>query len=92
LTYAGRLENLKDTDHIFVKGNIKDISGLDNLFSSYHPRVVVNFSAETHVDRSIYSPRDFVETNVLGVLNILEASRKYDFSYVHISTDEVLRR
>ncbi|EWG06358.1 MAG: NAD-dependent epimerase/dehydratase [Candidatus Aramenus sulfurataquae] len=89
LTYAGRLENLKETDHVFVKGNVNDVKALDSLFSSHPPSVVVNFSAETHVDRSIYSPKDFVETNVLGVINVLEASRKYDFNYVHISTDEV---
>ncbi|MCY0860791.1 MAG: dTDP-glucose 4,6-dehydratase [Sulfolobaceae archaeon] len=88
LTYAGRLENLKDVDHIFVKGDIRDVNALDRLLSN-GVDVVVNFAAETHVDRSIYSPKDFVETNVLGVLNVLEASRKYDFKYVHISTDEV---
>ncbi|AOL17290.1 dTDP-glucose 4,6-dehydratase [Sulfolobus sp. A20] len=88
LTYAGRLENLKGTEHVFVRGDIRDISSLDVVFSK-GVDVVINFAAETHVDRSIYSPKDFVETNVLGVINVLEASRKYGFKYVHISTDEV---
>jgi dTDP-glucose 4,6-dehydratase len=86
LTYAGRLENLKGTDHEFIKADVRDqsihevLKGVD---------LVVNFAAETHVDRSIYKPQDFVTTNVLGVINVLEASRLYGFKYVHISTDEV---
>ena len=86
LTYAGRLENLKGTDHEFIKADVRDqsihevLKGVD---------LVVNFAAETHVDRSIYKPQDFVTTNVLGVINVLEASRHYGFKYVHISTDEV---
>jgi len=86
LTYAGRLENLKDTEHEFIKADIRDPSTqefLDNV------DIVVNFAAETHVDRSIYKPQDFVTTNILGTVNILEAARKFNFKYVHISTDEV---
>lgn len=83
LTHAGRLENLKGTDHEFIKADVRDqsihevLKGVD---------LVVNFAAETHVDRSIYKPQDFVTTNVLGVINVLEASRLYGFKYVHIST------
>ncbi|QIW24516.1 dTDP-glucose 4,6-dehydratase [Sulfolobus sp. S-194] len=88
LTYAGRLENLKDTDYEFVKGDIRD-ERLHEVIADYKPDVVVNFAAETHVDRSIYKPQDFLTTNVFGVVNVLEASRRYNFNYVHISTDEV---
>ncbi|QKR00838.1 dTDP-glucose 4,6-dehydratase [Metallosphaera tengchongensis] len=88
LTYAGRTENLVGTGHALVRGDVRDPQALDKVLSG-NVDVVVNFAAETHVDRSIYSPRGFVETNVLGVLNVLEASRKYDFKYVHVSTDEV---
>ncbi|MCI4455210.1 MAG: NAD-dependent epimerase/dehydratase family protein, partial [Sulfolobus sp.] len=86
LTYAGRLENLKDTDHEFVKADIRDQSIHEILKQT---DLVVNFAAETHVDRSIYKPQDFVTTNVLGTINVLEAARRFGFKYVHISTDEV---
>ena len=86
LTYAGRLENLKDTDHEFVKADIRNQSIHEILKQA---DLVVNFAAETHVDRSIYKPQDFVTTNVLGTINVLEAARRFDFKYVHISTDEV---
>jgi len=86
LTYAGRLENLKDTDHEFVKADIRDQSVHEILKQA---DLVVNFAAETHVDRSIYKPQDFVTTNVLGTINVLEAARRFGFKYVHISTDEV---
>ena len=86
LTYAGRLENLKDTEHEFIKADIRDPS-IQELLQNVD--VVVNFAAETHVDRSIYKPQDFVTTNVLGTINILEAARRFNFKYVHISTDEV---
>ncbi|QXJ28689.1 dTDP-glucose 4,6-dehydratase [Saccharolobus shibatae B12] len=88
LTYAGRLENLSGTDYDFVKGDIRD-SKLHDVIASFRPEIVVNFAAETHVDRSIYKPQDFVTTNILGTINILEALRLYNFKYVHISTDEV---
>ena len=86
LTYAGRLENLKDTDHEFVKADVRDQSIHEVL---KEVDVVVNFAAETHVDRSIYKPQDFVTTNVLGTINVLEAARRFGFKYAHISTDEV---
>jgi dTDP-glucose 4,6-dehydratase len=86
LTYAGRLENLKGTDHEFIKADIRDQSIHEIL---RQVDLVVNFAAETHVDRSIYKPQDFVTTNVLGVINVLETARRLDFKYVHISTDEV---
>jgi len=86
LTYAGRLENLKDTDHEFVKADVRDQSIHEILKQA---DVVVNLAAETHVDRSIYKPQDFVTTNVLGTINVLEAARRFGFKYVHISTDEV---
>jgi dTDP-glucose 4,6-dehydratase len=86
LTYAGRLENLKDTEHEFIKADIRDPSTQELL---QNVDMVVNFAAETHVDRSIYKPQDFVTTNILGTINILEAARRFNFKYVHISTDEV---
>lgn len=88
LTYAGRLENLSGTDYDFVKGDIRD-SKLHDVIASFRPEIIVNFAAETHVDRSIYKPQDFVTTNILGTVNILEALRLYNFKYVHVSTDEV---
>jgi dTDP-glucose 4,6-dehydratase (EC 4.2.1.46) len=86
LTYAGRLENLKDTDHEFVRADIRDQSVHEILKQA---DLVVNFAAETHVDRSIYKPQDFVTTNVLGTINVLEAARRFGFKYAHVSTDEV---
>jgi dTDP-glucose 4,6-dehydratase len=88
LTYAGRKENLFDTKHKFIKGDIRD-EKLHQVIEEYYPEIVINFAAETHVDRSIFKPQNFVTTNVLGTINVLEAARKYDFKYVHISTDEV---
>lgn len=88
LTYAGRPENLQGTEHDFIRGDVRGPE-LHEAIKSYRPDVVVNFAAETHVDRSIYSPQDFVTTNVLGVVNALEAARRHGFRYVHISTDEV---
>ncbi|WP_016730708.1 dTDP-glucose 4,6-dehydratase [Saccharolobus islandicus] len=88
LTYAGRVENLKDTDHEFIKADIRD-QKLHDILREYKVEVVINFAAESHVDRSIYKPQDFVTTNVLGTINVLEAARRFNFNYVHISTDEV---
>jgi dTDP-glucose 4,6-dehydratase len=88
LTYAGRLENLQGTEHDFVKLDIRD-EKLHDVLKGFKPDVVINFAAETHVDRSIYKPQDFVTTNILGTVNVLEAARRFGFSYVHISTDEV---
>ena len=88
LTYAGRLENLRGADYEFVRGDVRGPE-LHEAVRSYRPEFVVNFAAETHVDRSIYAPQDFVTTNVLGAVNALEAARRYGFRYVHVSTDEV---
>ncbi|MFP3242920.1 MAG: dTDP-glucose 4,6-dehydratase [Caldisphaera sp.] len=88
LTYAGRLENLKGTKHEFIKADIRDYK-LHDILREFKPDIVVNFAAESHVDRSIYRPQDFVTTNVMGTVNVLESSRRLGFKYVHISTDEV---
>jgi dTDP-glucose 4,6-dehydratase len=103
LTYAGNLdtlESIKDhPDHIFVLGSIGDRALLDYLLARYRPDAVVNFAAESHVDRSIDSPEAFVQTNVLGTFQLLEAARRYwrqlasakqaAFRFLHVSTDEV---
>ena len=95
LTYAGRLENLHDVSSLdsfrFVKGDIGDKMLVENVVRDFEPDVVVNFAAETHVDRSINEPAPFVETNVVGVFSLLEVLRRVDFDvlYVHVSTDEV---
>ncbi len=103
LTYAGHLESLEplaeDPDHVFVHGNIGDRELAASLLREHRIRVVVNFAAESHVDRSIDGPAAFVETNVVGTLNFLDAVRAYwqslpdserrDFRFLHVSTDEV---
>ena len=106
LTYAGNLENLKevedDDNYIFEKGNILDVDFLKNLFEQYHVSDVIHLAAESHVDRSIVSPLDFVYTNVVGTVNLLNAAKtawKDDLAYgeeensghrfYHVSTDEV---
>jgi len=103
LTYAGNLENLStlkdDPRHIFVRGDIGDASVLDELLAEYRPRAVVNFAAESHVDRSIHGPEDFIQTNIVGTFHLLEAVRAYwsnlaadeksSFRFLHVSTDEV---
>ena len=101
LTYAASLESLACiSDHpnySFVKMNIRDHENLDAVFSKHKPDVVIHLAAESHVDRSIDGPSDFIETNITGTFNILEASRKYwqdngrpsEFRFHHISTDEV---
>ena len=99
LTYAGNLENLKDIEHadnyIFEKVNILDVKELDRIFSMYHPDGIIHLAAESHVDRSILSPLDFVYTNVAGTVNLLNAAKKEwagNFKnklFYHISTDEV---
>ncbi len=104
LTYAGNLENLKalqgDGRHRFVHGDIGDASLLDRLLREHRPRAVVNFAAESHVDRSIHGPEDFIQTNVVGTFRLLEAVRGYwaglpsveerqAFRLLHVSTDEV---
>lgn len=94
LTYAGNLESLQDVadakNYHFVKGDIADMEFIDSLFSKEHFDVVVNFAAETHVDRSITDPGVFVRTNVMGTQALLDASRKYGVVRYHqVSTDEV---
>jgi dTDP-glucose 4,6-dehydratase len=103
LTYAGNLENLasirKDEHHIFIKGDIGDSLLLEQIFKEYQPRAVINFAAESHVDRSIHGPAEFIETNVVGTFRLLEATRAYwqdlsvdeklAFRFLHVSTDEV---
>ena len=101
LTYAANLESLASiSDHpnyLFVKMNIRDHENLDAIFSKHKPDAVMHLAAESHVDRSIDEPTNFVETNIIGTFNILEASRKHwqeqgcpdEFRFHHISTDEV---
>jgi dTDP-glucose 4,6-dehydratase len=101
LTYAASLESLDSiSDHpnySFVKMNIRDRDSLDAVFSNHKPDAVMHLAAESHVDRSIDGPANFIETNITGTFNILEASRKYWqeqgypnwFCFHHISTDEV---
>lgn len=104
LTYAGNLENLQslteDPRHIFVKGNICDKELVSSLLTKYKPRAIVHFAAESHVDRSIFGPDLFFETNMMGTLNLLECAKAYydqelsesersAFRFLHVSTDEV---
>jgi len=103
LTYAGNLHNLHslqgDDRHIFVQGDIGDRVLLDKLLAEHKPRAIVHFAAESHVDRSIHGPEDFIQTNVVGTLRLLEATRAYwnglegetrsGFRFLHVSTDEV---
>jgi dTDP-glucose 4,6-dehydratase len=81
LTYAGNLENLAslegDTRHIFIKGSIGDFDLVAKLLAEYQPRAIVNFAAESHVDRSIHGPEDFIQTNIVGTFHLLEAVRAY---------------
>lgn len=99
LTYAGNLENIKDIEstpnYTFIKGDIKDIDFINNLFKKHQFDTVIHLAAESHVDRSITNPNDFIETNILGTANLLNAFRdiwKGDFKnklFYHVSTDEV---
>lgn len=99
LTYAGNLENLKDIEkapnYVFEKVNIVDASAVNKVFEQYQPEGVIHLAAESHVDRSITSPLDFVYTNVIGTVNLLNAAKecwKNDFigkRFHHVSTDEV---
>ena len=99
LTYAGNLENLRDIENApnyhFEKADILDTEALDGLFSKYHPDGIIHLAAESHVDRSILSPLDFVYTNVIGTVNLLNVAKKYWDSnldgkrFHHVSTDEV---
>jgi dTDP-glucose 4,6-dehydratase len=103
LTYAGNLDTLKslenDSRHVFVHGDIGDYDLVLALLKKHQIRSVINFAAESHVDRSIHGPSDFIQTNVLGTFNLLEAVRAYwanlsdstktEFRFLHVSTDEV---
>ncbi|MGC2165538.1 MAG: dTDP-glucose 4,6-dehydratase [Gallionella sp.] len=103
LTYAGNPENLaslKDNPlHVFVQGDIGDSDLVAGLLATHRPRAVVNFAAESHVDRSIHGPEDFIQTNIVGTFHLLESVRAYwnglaepvksAFRFLHVSTDEV---
>jgi len=103
LTYAGNLATLDslkhDSRHLFVHGDIGDQALVKQLLYEYKPRAIVNFAAESHVDRSIHGPADFIQTNIMGTFNLLECAREYwngldldakaAFRFHHVSTDEV---
>jgi len=103
LTYAGNLATLaslkNDPRHVFVQGDIGNRTLVARLLNEYQPRAIVNFAAESHVDRSIHGPADFIDTNIVGTFNLLECAREYwhglqntqkaNFRFHHISTDEV---
>lgn len=94
LTYSGNLDNLKDIEkdkrYKFIKGDIADKKIITNIFKKYSPDIVINFAAETHVDRSINQPDDFIKTDIFGTFTLLEAIRKNKIKlYIQISTDEV---
>ncbi len=103
LTYAGNLGNLAalkgDSRHVFVRGDIGDRAQVETLLSVHRPRAVLNFAAESHVDRSIHGPAEFIATNVVGTFALLDAARAYwsalpepersRFRFLHVSTDEV---
>ena len=103
LTYAGNLQNLQDLRddprHVFVQGDIGDRELVSQLLQTHQPRAVLNFAAESHVDRSIHGPGEFIQTNVVGTFGLLECVRSYwsgldaaaqsAFRFLHVSTDEV---
>ena len=103
LTYAGNLQNLEtlkdDKRHIFVQGDIGDYDLVLGLLREHNVRAVINFAAESHVDRSIDGPEEFIQTNIVGTFHLLEAVRNYwsglaendksAFRFLHVSTDEV---
>lgn len=106
LTYAGNLENLKEVEsspnYTFIQGDICDYNLINDIFNKYHPTGVIHFAAESHVDNSITGPRAFINTNILGTFNLLEACRTHwydapftpkegceNYRFHHISTDEV---
>ena len=103
LTYAGNLGNLRalagDARHVFVRGDIGNAEQVTALLSEHRPRAIVNFAAESHVDRSIHGPAAFIETNIVGTFTLLETTRAWwsalpaaereAFRFVHVSTDEV---
>ena len=103
LSYSGNINNFDtkpdNEKHVFVKGDINDKKLIHNLFNEYNFRAVINFAAESHVDRSIHGPEAFIKTNILGTFNLLECTRdiwgnlnanhKKRFRFLHVSTDEV---
>ena len=103
LTYAGNRQNLQalegDARHLFVRGDIGDAPLLAKLFAAHQFRAVINFAAESHVDRSIHAPGEFIQTNIVGTFTLLEAARAHygslqaegraAFRFLHVSTDEV---
>ena len=103
LTYAGNLENLAsvqgDARHVFVRGDIGETALVSRLLAEHHPRAIINFAAESHVDRSIHGPGEFIQTNIVGTFHLLESVRAYwnvlegeakeRFYFLHVSTDEV---
>ena len=103
LTYAGNLDTLdlvkNDSRHVFVHGDIVDRALVKQLLAEHKPRAILNFAAESHIDRSILGPADFIQTNIMGTFNLLECAREYwngldldakaAFRFHHVSTDEV---
>jgi len=103
LTYAGNLQNLAslntDPRHVFVRGDIGDGPMVDSMLALHKPRAIINFAAESHVDRSIHGPGEFIQTNIVGTFQLLESVRAYwgnldgdakkAFRVLHVSTDEV---
>jgi len=103
LTYAGNLQNLEsliaNNKYIFIQGDICDSNLVVKILDKYKPRFIINFAAESHVDRSIDGPNEFIQTNIVGTFQLLESARNYwnklnniekiDFRFLHISTDEV---
>ncbi len=103
LTYAGNRENIAslqgDARHLFVQGDIGDAALTARLLAQHQPRAIVNFAAESHVDRSIHGPADFIQTNIVGTFALLESVRAWwnglqgdaraAFRFLHVSTDEV---
>ncbi len=103
LTYAGNRQNFAaiatDARHVFVQGDIGDSGLVGRLLKNHRPRAIINFAAESHVDRSIHGPEDFIQTNIMGTFRLLESVRAYwgglaepekaAFRFLHVSTDEV---
>ncbi len=103
LTYAGNLENLaslrNDSRHIFIQGDLGNRELVSQLLSQYRPRAILHFAAESHVDRSIHGPEDFIQTNIVGTFRLLESAcafwrslgqeERSQFRFLHVSTDEV---
>ena len=103
LTYAGNLNNLKDIEsnpnYLFIKGDIRDSVLVEDIFKKHNPNIVVNFAAESHVDRSIKNPKEFLDTNIMGTFTLIETAKKFwrprttnhepRTIFIQVSTDEV---